>query len=427
MAPFPFFQRESLADLARNLQLQSYTPALELEGLLTGIDNLRHDVFLSPTFVEVARDHIRRLLARDGQVEDLIKAPTPLAFDAPPQIFRPTPKEEEKPVETLDFKSALSLLLVDGVNRAKNENKPALDVLLRLAVTKFLRAELLAQFAAILAKLKARQAEHEGPREHLAQKAVQIRERLSGFQVSKRTLLRKCGQELFQTLRDVEKESLVRMRRALFGSADSPSYGVILSRLMFIEDGHDDAIMAEHYVMLGNFERDLDRFAAVEEIARSFLASIVPAAATGENQPEIDPLLNSPDNAQELFAGGTPDESTAKGKAQRALLAAWVEVLDSSGVLERLIAAYEAAPLLAEYSPSINAQQLKAALISKVERARVEQLLEQHGRLSPASFEAAVKRVGRYGAADRTRAAVRFLRDYLIYHRDLRNFELMLV
>ena len=69
MAPFPFFQRESLAELVRHLQLQGYLPGLELEGLLTGIDNLRPDVYLSPRFIEITRDHINRLLARDGQEE----------------------------------------------------------------------------------------------------------------------------------------------------------------------------------------------------------------------------------------------------------------------------------------------------------------------------------------------------------------------
>jgi hypothetical protein len=68
---------------------------------------------------------------------------------------------------------------------------------------------------------------------------------------------------------------------------------------------------------------------------------------------------------------------------------------------------------------------LKSALVVKTERGRVEQLLEQHGRLSSGSFDAAVRRVGRYSAADRVRVAVRFLRDYLMYHRDLRSLELL--
>ena len=33
MSPFPFLQRESLAELARHFQLQAYSPVLELEGL----------------------------------------------------------------------------------------------------------------------------------------------------------------------------------------------------------------------------------------------------------------------------------------------------------------------------------------------------------------------------------------------------------
>ena len=423
MSPFPFLQRESLAELARHFQLQAYSPVLELEGLLTGIDNLRHDVYLSPKFVAVARDYIGRLLARDGQVEDLVKEKSDTPSDMPPQIFRPAKQEEGKTPDGLDFKPALADLLVQGLNHAKNDNKPALDILLRVAVVKFFRAELVAQYGVVMEKLRARLVEFEGPRQLQASKAVQVRERVSAFQLSKKPLLRRAGQELFQTLREVDKESLVRLRRALFGGVDSPAYGVFLNRLMFTDDGRDDAIAAEHYVMFGNFERDPDRFGTVDEIARSFLASLQLSAPEGKEQVDLDPLLNVPDNAQELVAGGTPDESTAKGKAQKTLLNAWVESLDRMGVLDHVIAAYETAPILGEYSPVINAQQLKAALVVKSERARVEQLLQEHGRMSRVSFDNAVKRVGKYGSNDRSKVAGRFLRDFIRYHRDMRSLD----
>src|SRR5512140_1694479 len=112
---FPFLQRESLAELARHFQLQGYTPALELEGLLTGIDNLRHDVYLSPKFVEVVREHIFRLIGRDAQVEDLMEKSQALS-DIPPQIFRPSGQEESKPANVLEFKPALADLLVESLN-----------------------------------------------------------------------------------------------------------------------------------------------------------------------------------------------------------------------------------------------------------------------------------------------------------------------
>lgn len=420
MAPFPFLQRDSVSEHARQLQLSAYTPKLELEGLLTGIDNVRHDVYLSPKFVETTREHIGRLIARDGGVADLLAEKPTGTFDAPPQIFRQVKEEAPKPVE--DFKTVFSGLLIESLNRAKNENNPSLDLLLRLAVVKFFRAELAAQFTSILEKLRAKQADYERPKHHQATKALHIRERCTAYQLNKKSLLRRAGEQLFQTLREIEKETLARLRRALFGATESPAYTVLLNRLMFTEDGRDDSVLAEHYVMLGNFERDADRFSNVEQIARTFLASL-DLPHEGTEVLELDPLLNVPDNAQELVGGGTPDESSPKGKAQKALLAAWLEALERNAVVESIIAAYETAPLLAEYVPVINPQQLKAALISKTERGRVEQLLEEHTQLSRASFDAAVKRAGSYRAGDRAKLAGRFLRDYIRYHRDLRSLE----
>jgi len=59
--------------------------------------------------------------------------------------------------------------------------------------------------------------------------------------------------------------------------------------------------------------------------------------------------------------------------------------------MEHIIASYEVVPLLAEYSPRINAQQLKHALISREERDRVEKLIEEHGKLSAGSLYSATK------------------------------------
>ena len=46
-------------------------------GLQLGIDNLRHDVHLSPKFVEQTRLHVARLITRHGTVEGLLAAEAP--------------------------------------------------------------------------------------------------------------------------------------------------------------------------------------------------------------------------------------------------------------------------------------------------------------------------------------------------------------
>ncbi len=419
--PLPFLQqRGNLAEQARQLDLKAYAPRIELQGLVPGVDNVRHDVYLSPTFCETARAHIARLIARYGNVEDLAADVSAVAVPAPglrPQEHRPRASGE-----AADFKRLLTDLLVAALNRSKKEENASLDLLARLAVLKFLRSELVAQFSSTLERVRTRQKAYEGPRHLQNPKAVEIRERCAAFQLAKKPVIRKTGQELFQTLRDIEKEILARTRRALLGDSDQPAYHLLLNRLMFTEEGRDDYINAEHYVMLGNFDRDPDRFLAMQEIAHAFLTSLGWAPDTGRTGPEVDHILNVPENALELVGGGTPDESTPQGKIQKALLAAWVEILERSAVMEHIIGAYEAVALLGQYSPPVNAQQLKNALINKAERQRVEKLLDE-GRIPADNLLAAVRRVGYCRGPERAKLAGRFLLDFMRYHRDLRSLE----
>ena len=422
---FSFLQRGNLADHARELNLATYTPSLTLQGLMRGVDNLRHDIFLSPKFTELSRLHIARLLASYGNVEDLVvEDPLSVPYRPPSIITKPDMAAKSKPLakgaEGAEFKRVLAELHVIALNRAKAEVNITLDLLARLAVLKFLKAELASQFLQVLEKCRTRLKAYEGPRQANAAKGMELRERFAQFQVGKKTILRKAGQELFQTIREIEKETLARMRRSLFGESDPSNYELFLNRLLFTEDGRDDYLNAEHYVMLGNYERDPDKFQTMLEITCRFLKNL---ELPGTDDTGFDGLLSAPENAQELVAGGTPEDSTAKGKCQKILLSAWVEALEQENVMLHVIASYEAVPLLAQYSPPINPQQLKNSLISRTERKRVETLLEEQGKMSPDALHAAVKRVEQCKGTERAKIAGRFLGDFIRYHRELRRME----
>jgi len=90
-------------------------------------------------------------------------------------------------------------------------------------------------------------------------------------------------------------------------------------------------------------------------------------------------------------------------------------------VLPHVIATYEAVALLDEYA-RVNPQQLKNALISREECARVERIIAE-GRLPADRLHAAIGRVGSVRATDRTRVSARLLRDLCCYHRDRRGLE----
>jgi class 3 adenylate cyclase len=386
------------------------------------VDNLRHDVVLSPKFAELARAQIARLIARHGELEGLLGAEAPQTGQGPSWLRNQLGKSTRSKNDPAEWKSAMAELQVASLNRAKKEFKLSVDLLARLAVTKFLRAEMNQQFGQVLERCRVLLKSYDNNRQ---QRAHEYREKVASFQVRKKIILRKTGQEIFETLREVEKSTLGRTRRSLFGEETSDgsyfTYPLFLNRLLFSEDGRDDYLCAEHYVMLGNWDRDPDRYGRMREIVSGFLRLLYGEETSAET---IDSWMNVPENARELVGTGTPEDS-GEGLAQQERLAAWVRFLEDEQVMENVIASYHVVPLLSEYAPRINPQQLKNALIDRTDCDRVERMIQEGGKLSPNSLYAAVAKVASCRGAERAKVAARFLADFFHYHRDLRRLEIL--
>jgi class 3 adenylate cyclase len=422
MPRIPIFRLGGAPDKPAPPNLAASTPSVSLEGISVGVDNLRHDVVLSPRFVELGRAQIARLIARHGELEGLLSAEAPRSTQGPSWMRNQAGKTARPKTDPSGWKSALTELHVASLNRAKKEAQLSVDVLARLAVTKFLRTEMNLQFLQVLERCRVLLKSYDNMRQ---EKAHEYRERLAAFQVRKRIILRKTGQEIFETLREVEKSTLAHTRRSLFGEETLRgsyfTYPLFLNRLLFSEDGRDDYLCAEHYVMLGNWDRDPDRYGRMRQVASGFLRSIYGEEASTET---IDSWMNVPENAPELVGTGTP-EGSDEGMAQQERLEAWVRLLEDERVMENVIASYHVVPLLSEYAPRINAQQLKNALIDRTECDRVERMIQEHGKLSPNSLYAAVAKVASCRGAERAKVAARFLGDFFHYHRDLRRLEVL--
>ena len=420
MPRIPIFRLGGSPDKPALPNLSASTPYVALEGLMVGVDNLRHDVVLSPGFVELARAQIARLIARHGELEGLLGAEAPQPTQAPSWLRAQAGKPVKPKVDPGGWKSAVTELQVGSLNRAKKEFKLSVDLLARLAVTKFLRAELNHQFAHVVERCRVLLKNYDNQR---AQKAHEYREKMAVFQMRKKIILRRVGQEIFETLREVEKSTLARTRRSLFGEETSGgsyfTYPLFMNRLLFSEDGRDDYLCAEHYVMMGNWDRDPDRYGRMREIVSGFLRSLYGGEITAET---IDSWMNVPDNARELVGTGTPEDSN-DGEAQEERLGRWVRLLEDERVMENVIASYYVVPLLSEYAPRINPQQLKNALIDRTDCDRVERMIQEGGKASPNSLYAAVSKVASCRGSERSKVAARFLADFFHYHRDLRRLE----
>ena len=200
--------------------LSGYVPALPLEGIPPGIDNLRSDVSLSPKFCEQMRVHLGRLVVRYGGVERVLDEQNPAPTEerttremfvrAPVTAPAPSTAKQGKAVrpEPTEMKKLLTDAHMSALKSAKEKANPGIDLLARVAIIKFLRAEVLAQFAEIVERCRIRQKACEGVRE---QRALDIRETVAAFQVGKKSVLRKTMQEVLRCLREIEKLSLIHI------------------------------------------------------------------------------------------------------------------------------------------------------------------------------------------------------------------------
>jgi hypothetical protein len=222
--------------------------------LAIGVDNIHHDVFLSPKFVQGARDYLL----------DLIRQHT---NSAPAPGIEPRPSRGP---DSVAFRRLLSEMLQSSLTQAKYHKNIEIDVLFRLSLLKFLTSEIGNQFANIILEGKE-WVRQRGEHFERSQQAHVIKARLSELQASRRAVVRRVGQQVAQILTDVEENTIAKTRRALFGEDFSPYYELCKNRLIFLDGGKDDVFFLEHYVLLGNYAKDPDRFEAMDALFQEFL------------------------------------------------------------------------------------------------------------------------------------------------------------
>jgi len=325
---------ESLSLLAAGqsaeLNLKVYAAELPLGSLVVGVDNIHHDVYLSPRWTEQTRVYLLALIRQISKLTYTVE-----------KSSRPP-----KGPETAAWKRQLLELLQTSLTRAKYEKKIELDLLLRVALIKFLTQEIGAQFSTLLLEAKE-WIRNRGEYFERSEQAHVMKARLAELQADRRNIYRQVGQHVYQILAELEDNHLGRARRALFGDEQNSAYEILSNRIAFVENGRDDVLFLEQYVLLGNYLRDRDRFESIDELLIDFLRE--DGLASGQGGPLSE-------------ARGQHQRLTDAALATRAELAALEE--ERNGLLRRL---ERGRGVLSRVGIGADATQLQAAL-GEVER-----------------------------------------------------------
>ena len=427
--------------LSSRPKLEPYNAEIRLAGLALGVDNIHHDVFLSPRFLESSRKYIRDLVRQTVNVTLLYK-----------QDSKPS-----GPPEHAAFRRLLTEALQASLTDAKYRQAIDTDVLHRLALLKFFTQEIGEQFSSVLVECKDWIRSRGSHFEHSEQAHV-MRSKISELRADRKRVFRQAGETLCRVWNEVEDGVLSKARRALFGDDFRETYEILGNSFLFVDGGNDDHLLMEHFVLLGNFMNDPDRFDVFDGLLLDFIAEFVhddagadelnkarkskerlieqarflrseiarieeeqhqlaarmqdgwlfkkKAGASPGAQAEMEDLRKKSASLEGNLEEIAPQIDAAtqrvaflleeyrnrlgdylnepsnarrifEGVGSEHILEEWVHRLEERDLLFHVFAGYELRKIASDYCPPIHLQQLKKALVNRDETKRVEHVLEQ--------------------------------------------------
>ena len=254
-------------DHPARMKLEPYCAEIRLPNLTPGVDNIHYDVFLSPRFVDFTKKYLQDLVRQSVNVS----------------LFYGKDRKQSGAPEHGAFRKLLTEVLQASVTRAKFQQSIESDILHQLALIKHLTSEIAVQFSSILVECKdwiRARGEHF---EHSEQAHV-LRAKIAEMQADKKNVFRQVGETLCRIWREVEEGTLSKSRRALFGEDFHDTYELLQNRFLFVENGNDDHLFLEHYVLLANFVNDPDRFEIFDTLLLDLLRDFV---LTGDNVDDL--------------------------------------------------------------------------------------------------------------------------------------------
>lgn len=255
------------------MKLEAYSAEIRLSDLTLGIDNIHYDVFLSPRFVEFTRKYLL----------DSVRQIVNISLLYGKEKSRDRDVKQSGVPEHAAFRKLLTEVLQESLTRAKFQGSNETDVLHRLALLKFMSQETGNQFSSILVECKDWIRSRGELFEHSEQAHV-MRSKITELQADRKNVIRQAGDTLCRIWREVEEGTLAKTRRALFGDDFHETYQLLQNRFLFVEGGNDDQFFVEHYVLLGNFMNDPDRFEVFDTLLLDFIRDYV---MSGDNSEEL--------------------------------------------------------------------------------------------------------------------------------------------
>lgn len=443
---FSFLNKRSGPPGFDQFPLSKYNLNFNLGQIVPGVDNVRHDVHLSPTFCEVANTIVPQAIARNIELHE----------------FFPIDKPAKWSKKLADFKEHYRQVIKEAVYRSKLENNPQIDYLAQIAIMKMLITEIRNQFEKATTKIKNIIRKDELSDRHQTEGTAKIKESLSNVLQKKDLFLRKVGLQLFAVMLEVHQGELKTIREANFGVDKLLPDDILENPIFHTQNPYHDAFLIDEYdIIFGRRMEDPDNYDNLIRLLERLFLNIgekksppkkIRDQATGHIEIQKDKvdiskylrhvgnmntLANTFDTIDKLRktkkqAADSEDIRALKvlsGK-QKTILKEFYRAFRKARLIHRIAASYEMRPVYQIYCPPLVPQQILLYMIESKSRRTVKTRLKQlkkiyHRSFSLAPLKKQIKKLDLLRPMDKKKYLIRFLNGIVHYHRDIENHKVI--
>ncbi len=430
-----FFDLFSRSANVSELPVLSYNLHFSLDRLLPGVDNVRHDVQLSPGLRRGMDRAAFFLMARHTGTEDLLR----LNETAEWKKVRDT------------FQDRCGQVLTSAVHKAKSKREVQIDHLARAALARSIREAIAAQFEKVVKTLEQFLRSHELSVSHDLSASLAIKEKLSWIRQHRRESMHAAAAELFAMAAEVCR-SIDPLREATFG-AEALLPGDFFSNPMIHADtAEDDGFLMDRYALLSHRFEDPDSYERLITMLGEFLrkTGLVKQVDDETDDPRQDPVGDPSlfwmmtENVDILFDASRTDARIKalprsretrqerrrlrqRRRTQQGLLRRLYRHFRRSGLIFRICAGFEVKALAADFCPPLVPQQVLRYLVEPSSRkrtaARLSRLKGFYGRsFSLAPLHKTIRSTKNLSKSKKKTRLLTFVRILARYHRDLTHF-----
>jgi hypothetical protein len=443
----------------KGLPLKAYSVKFSLDRLTPGVDNVRHDVLLSPDFCKSASKLVYQLFLKHTKAKKILN------IDSTSSLV----------TERDEFKHLCRDVLHAAINQAKSASEIQIDLLAQITIVKKLAQEIQSQYRKLIENFNDHARRHEIASSEGLNSYIKIKEKLSKTQQNKKSIILNVAKELFGYLIEVQHENITEMRESILGPETIFPDDVFSNPIIHVENPFEDLFMMDEYVLIGQRFEDSDSYENVLFLIRSLLrkillkifltdssiagGSINQAKITqkvyglfGKNYQDIrydaiDIWLNHVDNIDLLFNSfkskeryqslkkqkkSQKDVENLKklAKNQEKLLNFFYKKFNKIGLVKRITAFYEMKSVYLEYCPPLVPHQVLRFLIYPKQRKNIASQLSRvkgfYGKsFSLVPLKKTIADLRKITVQEKKKYLIRFINDFARYHRDFQNFLLL--